>query len=109
MLTPAQIQTINATVPAVSAHARQITEHFYPLLFNRYPQVLEYFNKTNQEKGSQRQALANAVIAYASNIERLELMGDAVSLIAQKHCSLGILPEHYPLLENVCWNQLVLC
>lgn len=97
MLTPAQIQTINATVPAVSAHARQITDHFYPLLFSRYPQVLEYFNKTNQSKGSQRQALANAVIAYASNIERLELMGDAVSLIAQKHCSLGILPEHYPL------------
>ena len=97
MLTPAQIQTINATVPAVSAHARDITEHFYPLMFSRYPQVLEFFNKANQGKGSQRQALANAVISYAKNIERLELLGDAVSLIAQKHCSLGILPEHYPI------------
>jgi nitric oxide dioxygenase len=107
MLTPAQIQTINATVPAVSAHARDITEHFYPLMFNRYPQVLEFFNKANQGKGNQRQALANAVIAYAKNIEHLELLGDAVSLIAQKHCSLGILPEHYPivgecLLESIC-------
>ena len=97
MLTTAQIETIKATVPAVSAHARDITEHFYPLLFNRYPQVLDYFNKANQGKGSQRQALANAVIAYAKNIDRLELLGDAVSLIAQKHCSLGIMPEHYPL------------
>ncbi|WP_159819652.1 NO-inducible flavohemoprotein [Colwellia sp. 20A7] len=97
MLTPAQIQTITATVPAVSAHARDITEHLYPLMFTRYPQVLKYFNQVNQDKGSQRQALANAVIAYAKNIERLELLGDAVSLIAQKHCSLGILPEHYPI------------
>ena len=97
MLSQQQIAIINATVPAVGAHARDITDHFYPLMFERYPSVIEFFNQANQERGTQRQALADAVVAYASNIERLELLGDAVNLIAQKHCSLGILPEHYPI------------
>ncbi len=97
MLSQHHIAVINATVPAVGAHARDITDHFYPLMFERYPEVKDYFNQANQKRGTQRQALANAVVAYASNIERLEVLGDAVSLIAHKHCSLGILPEHYPI------------
>ncbi len=97
MLSSAQTEIIKQTVPAVKAHAREITEHFYPLMFQRYPQVLDYFNQAHQEQGTQRQALANAVIAYAANIDRLEVLSDAVSLIVQKHCSLGIQPDHYPI------------
>ena len=33
----------------------------------------------------------------AANIDNLTALGPAVELIAQKHCSLGILPEHYPI------------
>lgn len=97
MLTNDQLAIINATVPAVGAHAREITDCFYPLMFDRYPEVKAFFNETHQAQGAQRQALANAVVAYAKNIERLEVLGDAVSLIAQKHCSLGVQPEHYPI------------
>jgi nitric oxide dioxygenase len=97
MLTKEQLAIINATVPVVGAHAREITDCFYPLMFDRYPEVKAYFNQTHQEQGGQRQALANAVVAYAKNIERLDALGDAVSLIAQKHCSLNIMPEHYPI------------
>lgn len=97
MLTKEQIAVINATVPVVGAHAREITDCFYPLMFERYPEVKAYFNQTHQSQGAQRQALANAVVAYAKNIEKLDALGDAVSLIAQKHCSLHILPEHYPI------------
>lgn len=97
MLTQSQIEIIKATAPVVAEHARDITEVFYPLMFTRYPEVKAYFNQTHQETGSQRQALANAVIAYASNIENLQALGDAVALIAQKHCSLNIRPEHYPI------------
>jgi nitric oxide dioxygenase len=66
-------------------------------MFNRYPQVLEFFNQTNQKKGTQRQALANAVVAYAKHLDNLGAISPAVRLITQKHCSLGILPEHYPI------------
>ncbi len=97
MLSEAQIAIIKATAPVVGAHARDITEHFYPLMFSRYPAVKAYFNQTHQQQGSQRQALANALVAYATHIDKLEALGDAVSLIAHKHCSLNILPEHYPI------------
>ena len=97
MITPQQRAIIDATLPAVEENAVKITGRFYPLMFERYPQVLDYFNKANQAKGTQRQALANAVVAYAKNLDRLEVLSDAVSLIVQKHCALGILPEHYPI------------
>lgn len=88
---------IAATLPAVRENAVNITSTFYPLMFERYPQVKAYFNESHQREGTQRQALANAVVAYAANLDRLEVLGDAVSLIVQKHASLNILPEHYPI------------
>ncbi|QIB65826.1 NO-inducible flavohemoprotein [Kineobactrum salinum] len=88
---------IAATLPAVKANAEEITGVFYPLMFERYPEVRDYFNLAHQAQGSQRRALANAVVAYASNLDRLELLGDAVNLIVHKHASLNIQPEHYPL------------
>ncbi len=97
MITTEQRQLIDATLPAVEAVAFEITSTFYPLMFARYPEVLNYFNQANQIKGTQRHALANAVITYAKNLDRLDQLGDRVSLIAHKHCSLGILPEHYPI------------
>ena len=97
MLSAQQIEIIKATAPVVGAHAREITDCFYPLMFQRYPKVAELFNQTHQQKGTQRQALANAVVAYATHIDQLEALGDAVGLIAHKHCSLHILPEHYPI------------
>lgn len=97
MLTQQSKDIIAATLPAVREHANTITAVFYPLMFERYPQVTAYFNEAHQLQGTQPQALANAVVAYAANLERLEVLGDAVSLIVQKHVSLNILPEHYPI------------
>ncbi|MGB4923098.1 MAG: NO-inducible flavohemoprotein, partial [Candidatus Nitrotoga sp.] len=40
--------------------------------------------------------------AYAANIDNLEVLGGAVELIAQKHASLQVKPEHYPVVgENL--------
>lgn len=97
MITPQQRQLIDATLPVVEANAVKITSCFYPLMFQRYPEVLVYFNQTNQAKGTQRQALANAVVAYAKHLDKLGAISATVNLIVQKHCSLGILPEHYPI------------
>lgn len=97
MLSQRSKDIIAATLPAVKAHANDITSTFYPLMFERYPAVKAYFNQTHQSNGAQRRALANAVVAYAANLDRLEALGDAVSLIVNKHVSLNILPEHYPI------------
>ncbi len=97
MLDAAIIATIKATVPAVQAHAEAITKCFYPILFERYPEVIPYFNQSHQRAGSQPRALANAVVAYAANIDALGNLGEAVSRIVQKHCALGIQPGQYAL------------
>lgn len=97
MLSQSSKAIVAATLPAVKEHAGEITRVFYPLMFERYPAVKAYFNQAHQAQGTQPQALANAVVAYAANLDRLEALGDAVSLIVNKHVSLNILPEHYPI------------
>lgn len=66
-------------------------------MFSHNPEVAPFFNPTNQAAGKQQRALAAAIAAYAANIDNLDVLGGAVELIAQKHASLLIKPEHYPI------------
>lgn len=97
MLQQQTIETIKATVPVLEAHGTTITKTFYRNLFNAHPELLNIFNQTNQQKGRQQTALANTVYAAAVHIENLEAILPVVLKIAHKHRSLGILPEHYPI------------
>jgi nitric oxide dioxygenase len=97
MLSEKTIQIVKATAPAVAPHAEAITRRFYTLMFEGNPEVQAYFNQAHQHSGGQQRALAGAICAYAANIDNLEALGPAVELIAQKHCSLGIEPKHYPI------------
>ena len=95
MLDAHTVQVIKATVPVLKIHANDITKVFYPLLFAQHPDVVPYFNQSNQGKGTQPKALATAVIAYGANIDELGNLSEAVNKIVQKHVSLGILPAQY--------------
>lgn len=70
---------------------------FYKNLFAAHPELLNVFNHANQAQGRQQAALANAVYAAAVHIDNLENILPAVVQIAHKHVSLGIKPEHYPI------------
>ncbi|WP_438448681.1 NO-inducible flavohemoprotein [Gorillibacterium sp. sgz5001074] len=91
------IEIIKSTVPILEVHGTAITTRFYQLLFSRHPELLHVFNHANQKQGRQQTALANAVYAAAVHIERLEAILPAVRQIAHKHRSLGVKPEHYPI------------
>jgi len=41
--------------------------------------------------------LANGILMYAKNIDRLEALGDLSAQIVSKHVALQIQPEHYPI------------
>jgi nitric oxide dioxygenase len=97
MLSSAQIGVIKATVPVLSAHGETLTRHFYRRMFAGNPEVKAFFNPAHQAGGSQQRALAAAICAYAENIENPAALAGAVELIAQKHASLSVLPEHYPI------------
>lgn len=95
-LTQQTVETVKATVPALEAHGLTITQAMYDRLF-RDEDIRALFNQSHHgETGSQPRALADAILAYARNIDRLQAMGPAVERIAQKHVGLQILPEHYP-------------
>lgn len=94
------IAIVKATVPALQAHGLDITRAMYARLFQD-PAMRDLFNQSHHgETGSQPKALANAVLAYAQNIDNLGVLGDAVERIAQKHVGLQILPEHYPFVAD---------
>lgn len=102
MLNQETMSIIKSTAPILAVHGETLTKHFYKRMFEHNPEVLPFFNTSNQGKGNQQKALAAAVLAYASNIDNLGALGGAVELIAQKHASLQIQPEHYPIVgENL--------
>jgi nitric oxide dioxygenase len=102
MLQARTIEIIKSTVPVLEVHGEAITSRFYQLLFQKHPELLNIFNHANQKKGRQQAALANAVYAAAANIDKLETIIPVVKQIAHKHRSLGVKPEHYPVVgENL--------
>ena len=102
MLKPETIAVIKQTVPVLQAHGEDLTRHFYARMFRENPEVLAFFNPAHQRTGGQQRALAGAICAYAQHVDNPAALADAVELIAQKHVSLGIRPEHYPIVgENL--------
>ncbi|WP_067064678.1 NO-inducible flavohemoprotein [Roseateles chitosanitabidus] len=94
---PETITLIQATVPVLKARGEDITRHFYGLMLSEHPELKAFFNEAHQAEGTQARALAGAVLAYASHIDRLEALAGALPRIIQKHVALGVQPEHYPI------------
>ncbi|MCU6663222.1 NO-inducible flavohemoprotein [Silvania hatchlandensis] len=95
MLDAQTIATVKATIPLLVETGPKLTAHFYDRMFTHNPELKEIFNMSNQRNGDQREALFNAIAAYASNIENLAVLLPAVEKIAQKHTSFQIQPEQY--------------
>ncbi|CAH0991585.1 Flavohemoprotein [Sinobacterium norvegicum] len=91
------VAIVKATAPAVKQHSTEITGRFYTIMLDGYPEVRPYFNATHQSKGTQAKALADSVVAYALNIDKLHNLGPVVGQIVAKHVSLDIKPEHYAI------------
>jgi nitric oxide dioxygenase len=90
------IARVKATAPAIAEHGTAITAAMYARLF-KDAHIKALFNHANQgADGKQTQALAAAILAYASHIDNLAVLGPAVERIANKHIGYHILPEHYP-------------
>lgn len=97
MLSPAAKPYIDASVPVLREHGLAITSAFYRNLFTEFPELKNLFNMGNQAQGTQQQSLAAAVFAYAANIDNAAALAPVINRIVHKHASLGIKPEHYPI------------
>ncbi|WP_412098009.1 NO-inducible flavohemoprotein [Halobacillus litoralis] len=106
MLDQKTIETIQSTVPVLKEHGEAITSHFYKRLFEDHPELKNIFNQTHQKAGEQPRALANTVYAAALHIDQLEAILPKVKQIAEKHRSLNVLPEHYPVVGEYLLNAI---
>ncbi|MFM0039942.1 NO-inducible flavohemoprotein [Paraburkholderia strydomiana] len=97
MLSAEHCAIVKATVPLLESGGEALTTHFYNLMLSEYPEVRPLFNQANQASGAQPRALANGVLMYARHIDQLDQFGGLVAQIINKHVSLNILPEHYPI------------
>jgi len=102
MLDEKIVAIIKSTIPILEVHGESLIRHFYKRMFTYNPEIAPYFNPVHQIEGKQQRALAGAILAYAANIDNLGSLGNTIELIAQKHTSLIIKPEHYPIVgENL--------
>jgi len=97
MLSDQTRETIKQTIPILRENGEALTRHFYQRMFDQDPEVKAFFNPAHQQAGTQQKALAAAILAYAEHIDDPTALADAIDLIAHKHASLGIQPEHYPI------------
>ena len=101
-LDPKKLEIVKATLPVVKEHGEAITKRFYKRMFENHPELRNVFNQTHQITGHQPKALANAVYAAAANIEDMSTIMPALERIGQKHRSMQIKPEQYPIVgENL--------
>ena len=100
MLSQKTIDVIKSTIPALTEHSVALTTLFYTKMFENNPEVKSFFNSSNQAGGKQQRALAGAIVAFAQNVDNVPALASAVELISNKHASLMIKPEHYPIVGS---------
>ena len=96
-MNPQQKELIKATIPILRASGEDLTNYFYARMFTHHPELRNMFNMGNQANGRQKSALANAVLAYAENIENPSVLIGVLKGIGTKHRSLNIQPDQYKI------------
>jgi len=93
------IAIVKSTAPALQQHGVAITTRMYERLFVD-PAIKTLFDQAAQASGEQPKRLAGAILAFAQNVDKLEVLAPAIGNIARRHVETGIKPEHYPAVAN---------
>ena len=104
MLSSQSRPVIEATLPVVGEHIQKIAARFYEKLFAAHPEHAprDLFNRGNQANGSQRQALAGSIAAFAVASPRPpgRPVRTAAPGIAHKDAFLEVRPDQYPFVGD---------
>ena len=92
------IKIIKQSAHLVTANAEEITSQVYVTLFTKYPDIKKLFVNAPNDQFS---ILAEAISAYAVNIDKLYKLEPALDIIARTHVKENIKPLHYPIVGMV--------
>ncbi|SDD62610.1 nitric oxide dioxygenase [Sphingomonas sp. YR710] len=98
-LSPETIAMVKATAPALQQHGVAITTRMYERLFVD-PAIKALFDQAAQASGEQPKRLAAAILAFAQNVDKLDVLTSAIERIAARHVETHIKAEHYPAVAN---------
>lgn len=93
-LSKSSVDIIKESASLVTSNDREITLRMYEILFEKYPQLRKLFADAPKD---QYMKLAQAVSAYAVNIDKIHILMPALNVIAVAHVRKEIKPAHYPL------------
>jgi nitric oxide dioxygenase len=98
-LSPETIAIVKATAPVLQQHGVAITTRMYERLFVD-PAIKALFDQAAQASGEQPKRLAAAILAFAQNVDKLDVLESAIERIAARHIETHIKAEHYPAVAN---------
>lgn len=90
-----QAKIVKATIPLLQDRGEELASTFYRTMITDHPELNNYFNTANQKNGRQPRALTSVILHFAKNISDIGEIIPKLERVCQKHCSLGIQPEHY--------------
>ena len=109
MLSARSHPIIETTLPLVGERMPEIAKNFYNRMFTALPELFDgMFSRSNQKNGSQQQALAGSIAAFATHMVKNPDSAPEVLLsrIAHKHVSLGIRPEQYDIVYKYLFEAI---
>ena len=102
-MTPQTKAIIKTTAPIIKAKGEAITQTMYGILFEKYPEAKTLFENAAPD---QYKKLANAVYAYAANIDNLDALSKGIETMAQAHVKTAVKPEHYPWVADALLSAI---
>ncbi|MET8765692.1 globin domain-containing protein [Streptomyces sp. NPDC004658] len=109
MLSPESAAVVRATLPAVGGALDEITARFYGTMFSEQPELMDgLFNRGNQARGEQRQALAGSIASFAQALlAHPDARPDALlARIAHKHAALGVTEDQYTIVHKYLFRAI---
>merc|ERR1711868_248053 len=107
-LSEAEAKAIQDSASAFSENGTAIIEHFYKVLFQKYPNFKNLFKEENVKNGSQVAAMVKVLHGFAVSPDNLENISEQVSHIVGRHVGrkLGVENWHYPLVGECLLEAL---
>ena len=96
-LSQTTIKLVKESTPLIGANAENITSRMYEILFSKYPETKPLFENAQSD---QHKKLAGAIAAFATNIDNLGALSNAVEKMATMHVATNVKPIHYPMVGD---------
>ena len=98
------IRLLRSTFAALAPRATEITQRFYALLFERYPEVHPLFRSV--DLADQQQKLVRALTVIVRSVDDAEILSGFLMRLGRSHAESGVDAAHYPLVGEVLLETL---